>query len=292
VDDAPVWKEHVGYYPPGLGEAPRLFSDSAWWAKQTGTGRVFRLGLGDANGDLQALGTTIAAADSTMASGQYGLAVTMYQSAGATGASTVGPEIDSQTNGSSKPLTQQAWAINGNLQAVNSDVNTATAADAQSAQGFARQMLNIYQQALAGGSAGPTAQPSQALLSAAGALVDWLAQNGCTQSYIQACYAFQTQYNAEGSVMLATDGKYGSDTQAALQRVMQANNVNAVAPANCFPGGGSEPANPPLVTPTVVVTGSPSTNWTPWLIGGAALGGAGLIGYAYWKKHHRRAGRH
>jgi hypothetical protein len=29
------------------------------------------------------------------------------------------------------------------------------------------------------------------------------------------------------------------------------------------------------------------TDYTPWLIGGAAVLGAGVIGYAYWKKHHK-----
>jgi hypothetical protein len=37
-------------------------------------------------------------------------------------------------------------------------------------------------------------------------------------------------------------------------------------------------------------TSSGSTDMTPWLIGGAVALGAGVVGYAYWKKH-RKGGR-
>jgi len=47
-------------------------------------------------------------------------ATNAYKAAGMFAVTTLGPAIDVQTNGQSKPLTQEAWQANGPLQAVNS----------------------------------------------------------------------------------------------------------------------------------------------------------------------------
>src|SRR4029077_13358805 len=145
--------------------------------------------------DMTAFDNTIGAADTYLGAGEWSNAVQAYQAAGGTGAVTIGPEVDAATGGVSAPLTQQAWAINGNLAAVNSS-SSASQSDALSAQGFARQMQNIYHTALnnaaqggGGGGTGPT-QPSQALVSAASTLVSYLQTNGCSQSSISQVIAF------------------------------------------------------------------------------------------------------
>ena len=302
-----AWRTHFGPIPLGVGYVPKLYDDGAWWVIQrvgtegvsstsnSSATRVLRYGMGDTStgsgdptSDLQSLAAVIASGDQSLAAGQYATAVVFYQAAGASGANVVGPEIDGQTGGASKPLTQQAWAINGNLAAVNNVDGSATQADAESAQGFVRQMQNLYTQALAMPAA-PSNAPSQALLTAAGALVDWLAANGCTQGSIPACATFQAQYNQEGQVNLVVDGKYGAQTQAALGRVLAINGAGT-APPNCFGGSTPTPTKPQSIPP-LVITGSGKTNWTPWIIGGAAVGGAGVIGYAYWRKHHKKGSR-
>ena len=76
-------------------------------------------------------------------------AITAYKSAGAQGASVVGPTIDSAGNpGVTQPLTQKAWTLNSALQAVNPAAD-ASKADAELAQGYAKQMYGLYQQAIA-----------------------------------------------------------------------------------------------------------------------------------------------
>src|SRR4029077_5897538 len=149
--------------------------------------------------DMTAFDNTIGAADTYLANGEWANAVQAYQAAGGTGAVTIGPEGDAATGGVSAPLTQQAWAINGNLAAVNS-TSSATQSDAISAQGFARQMQNIYHTALnnaaqGGGGGGTQQQPSAALVSASNALISYLQTNGCSQSSLSIVTAFQTQYN-------------------------------------------------------------------------------------------------
>lgn len=285
-----MWREHVGFHPEGLGSVPKLFDDQAWWVRQEigiGRHRVWRMGLGDAAGDLSAFNLSVGAGDTYLNAGEYDNAVTAYQAAGQSGVTTIGPEIDVQTGGASKPLTQQAWAINGNLASVTS--SGASASDAQNAQGFARQMQNLYNQAIAlpAAGGGGSITPSTGLVAAAQAVVNRINSGGCSQNAIAEVSAFQTAYNAEGSVALSVDGKYGPDTQAAVQRVLDVSS-GGTAPANCFPGGGGGTVTPsnPLIVP-VTVTGSTKTNWTPWIIGGAAVGGAGIIGYAYWKRHKR-----
>lgn len=292
-----AWREHRGPAPQGLGATPKLFDDGNWYVMQPigggasaswidrgrGVGapeaRVLRYGLGSAADDLSAFNSSLAAGDTYLAAGEYGSAVTAYQAAGNAGVTVLGPEIDTQTGGLSKALTQQAWAINGNLAAVTGT----DASAAQSAQGFARQMQNLYTQGIGltpFSSSG--AQPSAALLAAAQALVTRINQ-GCSQAALPEVSAFQTQYNTEGQVTLTVDGEYGPDTQAAVARVLGS------APNNCFgsaSGGGG--GSGVLQVPAITITPSPKTNWTPWIIGGAAAAGAGVIGYAVWKRNHRR----
>jgi len=100
------------------------------------------------------------------------------------------------------------------------------------------------------------------------------------------------------------DGEYGPNTQRALQNVLDAigaanNGPSQAAPTNCFPELGAVPTVPALdVTPTptpatpaaVMPTVTPPASMasmTPWIIGGAAVAGAGVVGYAYWRKHKR-----
>lgn len=273
-----AWREHRGPAPFGLGETPSFFDyDGSWWVQQSvgaGSVRVLRYGMGSAATDLAAFNASVAAGDAYLAAGEFGSAVTAYQAAGNAGVTVVGPEIDVQTNGLSKAVTQQAWAINGNLAAVSGSDSSA----AQSAQGFARQMANLYNQAMGLSALNSGAAPSAALTAAAQALATRI-NAGCTQASTPECVTFQTQYNAEGSVLLTVDGKYGPETQAAVTRVLGS------APASCF--GTASTSTGTLTTPTLTITGSPAKNWKPWIIGGAAVAGAGIVGYAYWKKHKK-----
>ncbi len=262
-----------------------------------------RVGLGDAPTDLATLNQFVANGDGAMAQGLFDAAVVAYQGAGQFGADTVGPEIDGDTGGSSKPLTGQAWDINTNLAAVTN--NGASAQDAQQAQGFARQMQNLYQTAIAmppASSGGGTATPSQTLLTAAGALVSYLQQNGCTTSPFTACSNFQTAYNAEGQVQLAVDGKYGRGTAGALQRVLDVSGVGGAAPASCFVAPPTKPGNtptPPSPPPSAISSAS-MLPWGTLAIAGGAVAAAAAIAYAVHKKkggksmgHHvRHAARH
>lgn len=256
------------------------------------------VGLGDAASDLSVFDAFVARGDAALSAGDYMSSVIAYQTAGQNGATTIGPEIDAQTGGASQPLTNQAWGINTNLAAVNngSTGTPPSQTDAQNAQGFVRQMENLYHQAIAMPSGGG-ATPSSALTSAAQSLVQWLQANGCTTSSVSAVVAFQTAYNAEGSQQIATDGKYGPITQGALQRVLSASG-GGTAPQNCF-GGGPAPSPSPSPTPT------PSSNTTglPWgtiAVAGAAVAGVAAIAYAVHKKkggkgvmhHARRMGHH
>jgi hypothetical protein len=144
-------------------------------------------------------------------------------------------------------------------------------------------------------------------INAAIDLIAYFATNPCTQASLPVVVAFQNAYNASGLPgHLTVDGQYGPNSQKAAQNVMDEAQADAgagpsqQAPANCF--GRAVPAVPavdpvtpitpsptpgPQVLPTVVVTGNPPTNYTPYIIGGVAAAGAGLVGYAYWKKHRR-----
>jgi hypothetical protein len=261
-----------------------------------------RVGLGDAPGDLATFNRFVANGDSAQAGGLFDAAVVAYQSAGQFGADTVGPEIDAQTGGSSKPLTGQAWDINTNLAAVTNSGSSAQ--DAQSAQGFARQMQNLYQTAIAmpaASAGGGTATPSAALDTAAAQLLSYLQANGCTTSPFSACSNFQTAYNAEGQIQLAVDGKYGRGTQGALQRVLDVSGTGGTAPASCFAAPPRKPGNTP--TPVTPPGGIASASMLPWgtiAIAAGAVTAAAAIAYAVHKKkggksmgHHvRHAARH
>lgn len=258
-----------------------------------------RVGMGDVPTDLAAFNQFISTGDKAQGMGLFDPAVVSYQEAGQFGADTLGPEIDAQTGGVSKPLTGQAWDINTNLAAVRSAA--ATQSDAQNAQGFARQIQNLYQTAVSlppASAGGGASTPSSALASLAQNLVSYLQTNGCTTSSVQPVLDFQRQYNTEGQVHLAEDGKYGRGTHGALQRVLDTSGIGGTAPASCFaspprkpsttPGGGT---TPPLVA---------SASMMPWgtiAIAGAAVAGAAAIAYAVHKKkggrgigHH--VGRH
>jgi hypothetical protein len=101
------------------------------------------------------VGMVISLGDAWMTSNPPGYvnAVYSYQQAGQAGASVVGPEIDAAgAPNSTQPLTQKAWTLNSALASVNS--TTSTEADAELAQGYAKQMYGLYQQAIAMGRGG------------------------------------------------------------------------------------------------------------------------------------------
>jgi hypothetical protein len=107
----------------------------------------------------------IAAGDTYFNAGQYTDAISAYQAAGVAGATNVGPEIDLGGNPTvTQPITQEAWKINTQLaQPFPSSSNT-DATNASVAQGYAKQMAALYQQAIdAGrGTKAPTAPMSLA----------------------------------------------------------------------------------------------------------------------------------
>jgi hypothetical protein len=84
----------------------------------------------------------------------------------------------------------------------------------------------------------PPPQPSVAPeVTAAKALLDWIAQNGCQPGYNAATDAFQRAYNASGlgPPVSPVDGKYGGVTQGALQVVLDsATPPLGLAPDNCY----------------------------------------------------------
>lgn len=101
----------------------------------------------------------------------YTDAVTAYQAAGQAGATCIGPEIDSVGYPNvTSTFTGQAWTINGQLATLPKSGTPApnmpspyyTQADADKAKQLARQMGDLYQQALdAGNAAAPPVNPSQ-----------------------------------------------------------------------------------------------------------------------------------
>ena len=127
--------------------------------------------------DLAALQSSVFAGDMYLQGGEFGSAVGAYQAAGQAGVTTVGPEIDlAGAPNTTQPITQQAWTINGQLAAIGA--SSPVLADATRAQGFAKQMLELYQQAIAAGTValskgadpapGPTSAPSNVLLATLG----------------------------------------------------------------------------------------------------------------------------
>jgi hypothetical protein len=125
-----------------------------------------------------------------------------YQAAGQAGASSVGPEIDGAgASSTTSPLTQQAWALNGQLAALQPSgqpdpTNGVNApyfnhADADRARGLVVSMIALYTQAIAAGAAAsgqpvppppgpqpspspPSPSPSPAPASSSGASSPWL----------------------------------------------------------------------------------------------------------------------
>ena len=105
-----------------------------------------------AQSDLQTLvAAPISTGDSLLASGNTATALTNYQTAGQNGATVVGPEIDlAGLANATQPFTQQAWTINTAL---------ATTTDAPTAQALAKQILLLYQQAVAAATWRPRTAP-------------------------------------------------------------------------------------------------------------------------------------
>lgn len=95
--------------------------------------------------------------------------------------------------------------------------------------------------------------------------------------------AFQNAYNADPAKVaaIAIDGRYAAATAAALVQVLGTVVAN---PCTAFTGAcaGGTPPNPnPAPNPTPAAS---STNWTPWIIGGAVAGGVGLVAWAIFSK--------
>ncbi len=148
-------------------------------------------------------------------------------------------------------------------------------------------------------------QGNRTEVSAANMVLAYFDNNPCTKASIPVVSDFQRAYNASGLPgSLTVDGQYGPNTQQALQNVIDMAEAGIgptqAAPPNCWgtavpampaPDAGqvvvTPPASPTTTTVTTNVNPPPSTSWTPWVIGGAAVAGAGVVGYAYWKKHHR-----
>lgn len=261
-----------------------------------------RIGMGDAASDLATFNGFISNGDTAQAQSLFDLAVIAYQQAGKMGVETLGPDIDAQTGGSSKPLTGQAWDMNTNLAGVTN--NGASSQDAQSAQGWARQMQGLYTTAISlpvASAGGGSQQPSATLVSSAQSLLNYLQTSGCTTQPFSACADFQNNYNKEGQVLLAVDGKYGRGTEGALQRVLTVSGAGGTAPASCFAAPAPKPGNKPIPSPapTGPLVASMMPNGT-LAIAAAAVLGAAAIAYAVHKKkggrsmgHHvRHAARH
>ncbi len=114
-----------------------------------------------AQSDLDALvGVAVSQGENAWQNGDYTGAVTAYQQAGAAGAQTLGPEIDSCGQAQiTQNFTQQAWQLNAVLAAI--PAATATQTQALEAASLAQKMLQLYQQAI---DAGQTAAGSSSAL--------------------------------------------------------------------------------------------------------------------------------
>lgn len=114
----------------------------------------------DLSNQVQAV---ITAGDQYLAAKEYSSAVQSYQAAGMAGATSVGPEIDlAGAPNVTQPITQTAWTVNAQLAAIAS--TNATAATASQAQTLAKQMLDLYVNAISAGrtalqNTAPTATP-------------------------------------------------------------------------------------------------------------------------------------
>jgi hypothetical protein len=264
---------------------PHNLKDTRLWGTPTG--------LGDVTSDLTAFNGAISAGDANLSNGDFSGAVTSYQAAGNIGASPLGPDIDTQTNGASQSLTQQAWGINtNNLSTI--DASTATATDAANAQSLVQTMRNLYVQALQA-TPNPTPPPTgpSDLDTAANALLQRLKTGGCTTAAFAECSTFQTAWNAAGGTpSLAVDGQYGAQVAACLQGALNigANQPPEAAPAGCFPSTSPQPIQQPVISKPPPPVAASTKNWTPWIIGGVVV--AGVLGGAYlYKKKHGRMPR-
>jgi hypothetical protein len=200
--------------------------------------------LGDVATDKAGFDNSVTIGDTAIAAGNWGGAVTAYQSAGNLGATTLGPEIDQQTGGASQPITQQAWGINTTLATLPSDAS-ATQQDAQAAQGLAQQMGALYDQAIAQGSqpAPPTPPTSSSATQAAIAMNNALLAHGYKQRDQPLYRAFQS---AAG---LTPDGFPGTGTMNALFNVLAAAG-QLPAPVKIYPwlrSGGFDGVNAPTL---------------------------------------------
>lgn len=112
----------------------------------------------------------VIAGDTYFNAGQYADALASYQAAGQAGATSVGPEIDLAGNPLvTQPITQQAWSLNGKLAAFARD--TAKVSDVSVAQGYAKQMLALYGQAIKAGQTKKNAEAGLGIGAAAGIAV-------------------------------------------------------------------------------------------------------------------------
>jgi hypothetical protein len=237
------------------------------------------------------VGGFIADGDAALARGDTVAALGDYQSAGQVGADSVGPQIDAAgAPDVTQPLTLAAWGKNGEL---------AAATDAGAAQGIAKQMLVLYQQAITNGMAalGSTQGPfSGALVSAAQAAnAAILGDAGYCTSVAQtgsavnaAVHAFKLAWNAEQSPKVPVGtGNYEAATASALAQVIGS------APAACGarPAPQPAPAPAPQTNTTIVTTSSQGSSWVPWAVGGALLTAAAVGGAVYYKKNKHKMRR-
>jgi hypothetical protein len=176
------------------------------------------------------------------------------------------------------------------------DCTTTTTAKASS--GASQKSLGAPQ-----GIGSALLQGDTTIVAAANGLLAYYDTNTPSKANVPAVAAFQQAYNASGMPgALTVDGQYGPDTQKALQNTIDANEAGLgptqPAPANAWgaalpavPAPDVAPATPAgpgtLVLPETTIVGTPTPNYTPWIIGGVAAAGASLVGYTYWKKHRR-----
>lgn len=148
-------------------------------------------------------------------------------------------------------------------------------------------------------------------------VVAYLGANGCdcSQSLASVVHEFQLAYNQDvkaniyNGPQLEIDGKYGNDTSSAMQEVF-----GSQVPRPCYSAGnpcfgkGILPGGKPVPPGTVIIPTSPptggtttpitnppppqtqtsaKTNFTPWLVAGAALLAAGA-GYVYYTKQQEQ----
>lgn len=137
--------------------------------------------------------------------------------------------------------------------------------------------------------------PAADLNTTGQALLTDLQTNGCSASPQADVSAFQAAYNALPPITnssgtpgivtsLAVDGKYGPQTQAALQAWADSQNLSVTVPTNCFPAGSSSSGSSSSSTSTATtvlpqpIFASLMTSWMGapawlWVLGGAVMVG-------------------